>query len=118
MTNSMHVRFEKSEAINSRKLLLEAQIDLLKIVQNIRAYRISRKQQALLKTKLKTKLSTISSEISKINAEMPAVDKRYIHEEKKEKQVKEKVSVKPKDTKDKSLEQELDSIKRKLSQLR
>lgn len=112
MANSIHIQLENYEVLDLKKVLLASQINLLKTIQKIRTYRLLRKQESALKTKLKIKLKSLSSSISHMDSELPAPDKRFL-EDKRE--------IKPESKEEKqktlSIEQELAEIKKKLEML-
>ena len=121
----MHVKLENNEILNTRKIFLSSQIELLKSIQKIRDYKILRKQETALKMRLKSKLKKMNFLINKINSELPEPSKKFLEEikqleaqEKKQEQpVQLEIKEVKKDSKMLELEKEILDIKSKLAAL-
>lgn len=105
---TLHIKLEAEEAINSKKALLSTEINLLNIIKKIQSYRNLRNTELKEKIALRTNLKNLSSEIKKLRALLPKL------KQKREGEEEEKISEKVKKVK---LEDELKEIRQRLKQL-
>lgn len=71
--NFIHIRFEYSDALKTKRDVLSTQIDLAKIKENLRNYIALRNKELLLKEDLRKKLISVKRNISTLNKELPKV---------------------------------------------
>ena len=114
MENPVYSKIEYQDALFAKKHILETQINLLNTVNNIKNYQELRKKELMLKLKLKNNLKNIKDEITRINSHLPQTKemKKHISVKKVKGYENKKQSEKAS-----SIENELEDIKNKLSQL-
>lgn len=116
--NVIHIKYEKPEAIQSKKDLLFAQKELLEILKHIKKYHLLRKKELTLKTKARQKMKDIGKELNNLKKGFPKLKMPEIlkeeEEEKKEEKKEEKV---PEKIDHSNIDKELDEIQRKLAKL-
>ena len=108
-----HVRLEHSEALNAKKQLLSAELNLLHVIKRIRAYKLLRKKEFSLRRKIKSNLTSVKSRINLVISTFP---KDAIKSPKKHKSARitvEKLVKEPRS----DIQRELEEIKRKLARL-
>jgi len=71
--NLIHVKLEHDEALQSKRDILTSEADILKIVQNIRRYKLVRLNELKTKAKLHRKLKEVSTAIKKLEQVLPAI---------------------------------------------
>ena len=59
-----HVRLNYEEALFAKKQFLSSELNILHIIKKIKHYRILRKKEHTLKTKLKTSLKSLNTKIN------------------------------------------------------
>ena len=101
-----HVKLNYEEALSAKKHLLASEINLLKILRKIKAYRILRKREFASKSKLKLKLNDLIKRISLIQSFLPHDPIPQI-KEKSKKVINKKTNI----------QDDLDDIKKKLEKL-
>lgn len=105
----LHVRIDYDEAVNSKKDILNAQINLINMQKAIERYNGARKDETTKKIAIKSKLNSALAKLNSFKKIMPKV-----HEKKEEKErIKEMVE----QPKTHSLEHELRDIQKKLARL-
>jgi len=110
---ALHLKFELSEAVETKKKLLSTEINFINIIQKIENYSNLRREELALKEDLREKTKELISELSILLHNLPKV----LEEETKfEKEIESKKDKKEKKNK-KILEFELREIKRKLKEL-
>jgi hypothetical protein len=105
-----HIRMDQEEVIFAKKEILHSQINTLHLIKKLRNYKILRRKELTLRTKLKQEMGILRSKINLIISTMP----REAHE-KQTSEVKRVSSIKEKVNSD--LQRELDDIKAKLARL-
>lgn len=114
--NIVYSKIEYQDALFVKKHILETQINLLNTMNSLNNYKDLRKKELLLKLKLKNSLKNIKDHISKLNSHLPQTKEMKKHisvkhiksSSSEEKTQREKAS---------SIENELQDIRDKLSQL-
>jgi hypothetical protein len=104
-----HIKFEYDEALNAKKNLLSAEINILKITKYVRNYKLLKKREKIINSKLKTSLRGVISKLNLINSTFPKQEKPKIIQ-KREKFVETE--------KQKDIEKQLKEIQEKLSKLK
>ena len=107
-----HVKIDYESALSGKKYLLNSEINLLRILEKIRDYKELRKKELTLKSKLKTVFFDINKKIEIIHEYLPEeinTGKKILKNVNKKNKVDNKV--------DKSIQLELEGIKRKLERL-
>lgn len=121
MVETRHLRLEYDEALESKKQLLSAELDLLHVLKRVKNYRTLRKKETAEISKYKGNINTVKSKIKGVLGTFPKEalpKKEKVPKKKKEKEVVEKVGKKPKRDKSKSgIQLELEEIQRKLDRL-
>ncbi|MEK6928606.1 MAG: hypothetical protein AABW65_01465 [Nanoarchaeota archaeon] len=106
---SEHIKLSKAEIIYSQKNLLESTIDLLKITKKYKEYQNLRKNELAMKILLKNKIESLQDSLALLDKLLPktshdieniSAEKKYLAREKMD------------------LEDEIESIRKKLSMLR
>lgn len=107
---SLHVKFEYDEALAGKKEFLYSQINLLELLSKLKDYRNSRKQELILKSRLKNELSSVRTKIMEIREHLPKETQEEIKIIRK---------LKPKENEErKNIEAQLQEIREKLVALR
>lgn len=107
---NLHVKFKYDEALAGKKEFLYSQISLLELLSKLKDYRNSRKQELILKSRLKNELTAVRTKIIEIREHLP---------KEAEKEIKIIRKLKPKEHEErKSIETQLQEIKDKLAALR
>lgn len=70
-TQSVHVQIITSEAVDSKRSLLETELHLLNILKAMISIKELRKTEFKLKTEARTKMRELSKEIDKVLANLP-----------------------------------------------
>jgi hypothetical protein len=105
-----HLRIEQEDVISAKREMLHSQINTLHLIKKLRNYKILRKKELNLRTKLNQEMGFLKSKINLITSTMPMdVSEKLRKETKKENPVKDKIN--------KDLQKELDEIKTKLARL-
>jgi hypothetical protein len=120
---SLHIRLEQPEAISIKKNLLYLEKDLLETAKRIRNYNSLRKQEFVVKTKLKKDFDILNQLMASIENELPKEETAPLLKENRElKKQTEKIEVKKQvlkktiEKKD-SIEEQINEIKAKLAML-
>jgi hypothetical protein len=112
--NIIHIKFEYSEAIKSRRYLLESERNILQIARSVHNYKFLRSQELKFNIRLYKKFKEINSKLKKIQTSVPKIK---IPEEITPKKIISQVSqIEPEY--DNSLEEELLKIQKKLNKLK
>jgi hypothetical protein len=106
-----HVKLDYFEALEAKKQLLTTELNLLQISKKIKNYRIIRKREQILKTKLRGSANQLKAKIIQIQATFP--------EEKKstEPKLKREIPTKERDYKERDIQSQLEEIQKKLSEM-
>jgi len=70
----IHIRLDPDEAIESRKDVLNTEVDLIKIAQEIKKYRILRLRELQLKIELYKKVKEFRTEMNKLKSLLPKLE--------------------------------------------
>lgn len=71
--NVIHLKLEYSEAINNRKEVLSAEINILQLIKKIKRYHELRTQELKKKIEIQKKLKEITININKLNKLLPVL---------------------------------------------
>ena len=105
-----HIRMDEEEVIFVKKEILHTQINTLHLIKRLRNYKILRRKEFTLRTKLKQEMGFLRLKINLIISTMPReASEKSIKEVKKENPIHEKVND--------AFQKELDEIKAKLAKL-
>lgn len=107
-----YVKLTRSEVVYSQKNLFKSQLELLNTLKFYHEYRKLRKDEFVLKVALKSKIDEAKNSLKILDSLLPKMkpqDFCYIEENKESKSVSRKKL---------SLEQEIELIRKKLSQLK
>ncbi len=104
----LHVRFEHDEALAGKKEFLCSQINLLELLGKLKEYRSTRKQELILKSRLKNGLSSVRAKIVEIGEHLPKETQEEIRTIKR---------IKHEEKAGRSVESQLQEIKNKLAAL-
>lgn len=90
----IHIKLDSNEAIESRRDVLNTEVDIIKIAQNIKNYRAQRLKELQFKIILLKKLKEAQSDLRKIKTllpklEIPKILKKHEEEMHKEIEIKE-----------------------------
>ena len=66
-----HVKLDYEEALNAKKQILSAELNLLQTEKRVRNYKILRKKELITKTKLRTALKSLRTKINSIRLTLP-----------------------------------------------
>jgi len=103
-----HIRLDYDQALLAKKHLLSSELNLLRTTRKINTYKLLRKREHILKTKLKSNINILKSKINFLQS--------YLPKDKRDSQMK----IKPIQTKNKdnpNIQDELANIKAKLAEL-
>jgi hypothetical protein len=114
----IHVKLDNTEAVMAKRDILISQMNLLRIAKIIKGYSFYRIKELELKIRLYKKMKELKTNITKLQKilptlRIPEILKKEKPEEKKEKYKKEKTQK----TYDRSIEEQLQEIQRRLSNL-
>ncbi len=114
--NLIHIKLERSEAIQSKRDVLKSEMDLLKMIKILKRYHSFRGEELQTKIKLHRKLAETKTNMSKLQKILPKMQIPEILKDDEE------VEKKPKPKKrdepyDESIELELQNIQNKLRKL-
>jgi len=103
-----YVKLNYEEALSAKKELLSSEINIIQITKKLKEYRVLRKRETVLKSKLKTSFGLLKTKVNLILSSFPKDEKNMpkINRLKKEKEP------------NKDLQDELEEIQRKLTRLR
>ncbi|MEX0920468.1 MAG: hypothetical protein WDZ69_02700 [Candidatus Pacearchaeota archaeon] len=113
--NLIHIKLDYSEAFDTKKDLLSLQMKLLKIAKKIREYNFYRNEEAELKSLLYKKAKGVRTDIGNLQKILPKADLPKILEKDKTKEL--EISSKSTRSPDKNIEDQLQEIQRRLSEL-
>lgn len=106
-----HIRMDQEEVISAKREILHSQINTLHLIKKLRNYKILRKKELNLRTKLKQEMGFLKSKINLIISTMPKeASERPVRELKKS-------PVKNKEKINNDIQNELEEIKKKLERL-
>ena len=103
-----HVRLDYVNALNAKKDLLGAEINLLQIVRKMKAYRMIRKKEMGVKNKLRIEMGKLIRSMNNIEKHMPTENIKVDKRKNKTKNVNDV---------ERNLDSELLNIKKKLASL-
>ena len=69
-----HVKLDYEEALNAKKQILSAELNLLQTAKRVKNYKLLRKKELITKTKLKTSLTSLRTKINSIKLTFPEED--------------------------------------------
>ena len=103
-----HIKLNYEEALNAKKNLLSAELNILRIIKRVKAYRILRKKELIMKNKLKITSTALNSKINLLLSTFPNEqgEPRTIKRTRRKKQEGKK-----------DIQEELEGIKKKLAKL-
>ena len=110
--SSEYIKISNPEKIYGQKNLLQAQIELLQVMQRYKTFEKLRKEELILKVVLKTKIEEAESSLHLLDKLLPK--STFKLEKDKEKQSKDLLLYKKEKL---TLEQEINRIKEKLTRL-
>ncbi len=125
-SETIYLKFDYDEAINSKKESLFLQVSLVKIMRIMRKYKKLRKEELKLKIQLYNNLKKLKASINRINRSFPKVKTpSFLEEDEESEKTKEKKSKGKKQTTKKErtpeissdLERELEKIHGKIQEL-
>ncbi len=111
---SRHIRVDHADAIDSKRHLLNAELHLIQMMKRVKGFKHFRKKELAFKTEFKSAVNYVKNKANDIIALIP--DEPEAKLEKKAAQ-KTKGSPKEKDKEAKTLQTELEDIKRRLQAL-
>ena len=103
-----HVKLNYEEALDAKKNLLSSELNILRAIKRIKAYRVLRKRELIMKNKLKVTSTALKSKINLMLSTFP--------DEEGEPRTLKRTRRKRKDEK-KDIQEELEGIKEKLAKL-
>ena len=108
MAETRHVKLNYEEALDAKKQILSAQLNLLQTAKRVRNYKVLRKRELTTKTKLKANLKSLRTKIKALQTSFP-------HEEDSI----EKIIIKKRaqKRKDNDIKEQLKDIEKKLDNL-
>ncbi len=112
--NFVYVKLEYEEALESKKDLLASQVNLLRIIQMIRKYRLLRLEELKIKAKMYRKIKELVANIKKIKTDLPNVKVPQIKKSSEEEYFRNKIKETVGSEYDNSLEIQLQEIQEKL----
>ena len=112
--NLVYVKFDYDEGVQSKKIILSSEMNMIRILKIIKNYHSFRTEELKLKLKLYKKIKEINAKIKKIQDNLPEVETS-----KKLKKGVEKIEIKKSKEKkyDLDLEKQLMEIRGKLKEL-
>jgi len=110
-----HVRFDFNEALTAKKQILTFELDILRMLKRVKAYRLLRKKELQKVNRLKTNITSFKSKINTFistfpKEEIPRIERKHERKE-RPKKIKRERGVSSK------LQRELEEIKSKLADL-
>jgi hypothetical protein len=117
--NFVHVKVDYNEALESKKSLLSLEMDLLRIIKSIRAYKQIRSKELKEKVKLSKKIKESLADLRKIHRIFPKIKipQTQVNKKVEKESPEEKKKRKRAEKYDITIEQELQEIQKKLSSL-
>jgi hypothetical protein len=117
--NFVHVKVDYNEALESKKSLLSLEMDLLRIIKSIRAYKQIRSKELKEKVKLSKKIKESLADLRKIHRIFPKIKipQTQVNKKVEKESPEEKKKRKRAEKYDITIEQELQDIQKKLSSL-
>jgi len=103
-----HIRINRHDALSGKKNLLSAEIDILNVKKKIRNYKVLRKKELSLRSKLKTNITSLKSKLNLFQASLPK-DEHHPKPKKKQRIIEKAYT--------KDIQDELNDIKAKLAKL-
>lgn len=109
-----HIKIDYADALNAKKGILSAEINSLEVVKKIKSYRLLRKEENNVKSKIRKEISSIKTTLSLLESNFP----KEIRDIQNERQMKSKnIEKERKINVNDNLKSELEEIKRKLEML-
>jgi len=114
----IHIKFDNAEAVTAKRDILTSQINLLRIAKIIKGYGFYRLKELELKIMLLRKMKELKTNITKLQKVLPALKvPEILKKEKTEEKEDEYKTAKRKKIYDRSLEDQLQEIQRRLNNL-
>ena len=104
-----HIRLGYDEALAAKKQLLSSELNTLQMIKKLKTYRLLRKKELAIKTKLKIELTSLKTKINLIQSTFPSEEKKIKTPKREKRILKEKKE---------SIQDELSEIKSKLDKLK
>ncbi|MGV8152362.1 MAG: hypothetical protein ACP5OG_04725 [Candidatus Nanoarchaeia archaeon] len=106
-----YIQLTEEDSKNIKKEILTVEMNLLNTIKKIRNYKILRKKENIMKTKLKSSFSGLKSKLYSIESSFPI-------QPTKEKDIKINIKeLKTEKNKNKDIQEELEEIKKKLQKI-
>ncbi len=114
--NLIHVKLEYMEAVESKKDVLSAERDFLKLLKAIKRYHLLRTEESKLKDKIAKKMKELKTSLSKLQHVLPNIEvPKFLQEDHEEKD--ELSYSTKKENKDTDLESQIREIQDRLKKL-
>jgi len=114
----IHIKFDNAEAVTAKRDILTSQMNLLRIAKIIKGYSFYRLKELELKIVLSRKMKELKTNITKLQKVLPALKvPEILKKEKTEEKEDEYKAAKTKKTYDRSLEDQLQEIQKRLNKL-
>jgi len=114
----IHIKFDNAEAVTAKRDILISQMNLLRIAKTIRGYGFYRLKELELKMVLSKKTKEVKTNITKMQKILPILRiPEILKKEKVEEKEEEYHEEKRKKSYDRSLEDQLQEIQRRLNRL-
>ncbi len=107
---SKYVQLEYGDAISTKKYILSCEMNAINIMTKISRFRFIRKEELAVKNILKTEVSSLKEKINRLQSYFPEEEIKPLIKKIDKRKAKAKTHFK-------SLDQELDYIRKKLSEL-
>lgn len=121
MHESIHIKVDYPEAVESKRNMLEAEKSMLEVVKHMRTYDSLRKREFIIKSNIKKDFAQLLSLIYSIEAHIPKEETGFTQEKyKKEikvKEIKKRLHQKITEQKRNDIEDQISDIQAKLAQL-
>lgn len=118
MNSSEFVRINNSEVGYSKKHLLNSELELLNLIKSFRVFRELRKEEFVLKVTLKNKIAEALDNLKELEKKLPKTHYKPEKKVKKVEEVKEVKEVVEQKKKKRTLEDEIEEVRRKLQGLK
>jgi hypothetical protein len=108
-----HIRLEYGEAVEGKKHLLSAELNLLHVLKQTKNYKLLRKKEFTLRNKIKTLLTSVKTKTNLVRSTFPDEAVAKIKRKRGDKIVVEKLQKEPRS----DIQKELETIQKKLREL-
>ena len=116
--NTIHIRLDYSEALNSKKSFLASELNAIKLSRIMKRYWLLRAKECTMKQQLKIQLSQLKTHLGEILKDLPEPElPRLLKEGRKRGEMLEIDSIVSQSEQDFALEKELKEIQKKLAEL-